>query len=67
MMLREFDRVILLRDLADAGFERRTYPAGTAGVIVDLVEGRTHCEVEVFDPPDALTVALDDLAQCGDP
>jgi hypothetical protein len=41
MMLREFDRVILLSDLADAGFGRRTYPAGTAGA-VELFEGRTH-------------------------
>jgi hypothetical protein len=37
------------------------------GIIVDLVEGRTHCEVEAFDPPDVLTVAPDDLARCGDP
>ena len=66
MTLREFDRMVLLRDLAEAGFGRRTHPAGTTGVVVDLVGGRTHCEVEVFDPPDVLTVALDDLAPCGD-
>ena len=66
MTLREFDRMVLLRDLADAGFGRRTYPAGTTGGVVDLVEGRTHREVKVFDPPDVLTVALGDLAPADD-
>ena len=66
MTVREFDRVVLPRDLADAGFGRLTYPAGTTGVVVDLVEGRTHCEVEGSDPPDVLTVALVDLAQAED-
>ena len=60
--LRELDRVALLRDVAEAGFGRRTYPAGTTGVVVDLVGGRARCEVGVFDPPDVLTVAPDDLA-----
>ncbi len=65
MTVREFDRAVLLRELDVAGFGLRTHPAGTTGVVVDLVEGRTHCEVEVFDPPDVLTAALDDLAPCG--
>ncbi len=67
MTVREFDRVVLLRDLADAGLERRAYPAGTTGVVVDPVVGRARCEFEVFDPPDVLTVALDDLAPCDAP
>jgi len=41
-------------------------PGRTTGVVIDLVEGRTRCEVEVSDPPDASTVALDDLAPCDD-
>ncbi len=61
---REFDRVVLLRDVAAAGFGRRIYPAGTTGIVVDLVAGRTHREVEVFDLPDVLTVELDGLAPC---
>lgn len=67
MTVSEFDRVVLRRDLADAGFKRRTYPAGTTGVVVDLVVGRTRCEFEVLDPPDVLRVALDDLALCDAP
>ena len=34
-MLHEFGRVVLLRDVTDAGFGHRTYPAGTTGVVVD--------------------------------
>ena len=51
MTVREFDRVVLLRDLADAGLERRAYPAGTTGVVVDLVVGRARCEFEFSTRP----------------
>ena len=67
--LREFDTVVLLRDHVSIWNdvrdpekprqERRHYPAGSMGTIVDLVEGRSHCDVAFAE--DVACVALVDL------